>query len=62
MSGCTEIIAVNWQIHEATAQMLYGENLFGFDLRVHTIQFSYFRRKAACDYLYCPKPFVGYFG
>jgi hypothetical protein len=44
--GCTTILAVNQQIHEETAAMLYGENVFVIDVTFDAIRFRYRWRTA----------------
>jgi hypothetical protein len=39
--GCTSILAVNRQIHEETADMLYGDNTFVVDVTFAAINFRY---------------------
>lgn len=39
--GCTNILAVNKQIHEETAEMLYGDNVFVVDVTFNVISFRY---------------------
>ncbi|KAF2854403.1 hypothetical protein T440DRAFT_388136 [Plenodomus tracheiphilus IPT5] len=39
--GCTAILAVNKQIHEETAAMLYGDNTFVVDITFDSINFRY---------------------
>jgi hypothetical protein len=44
--GCTNILAINRQIHEETADMLYGENIFVLDVSFDAITFRYRWRTA----------------
>jgi hypothetical protein len=44
--GCTNILAVNRQIHEETAEMMYGENIFVLDVSFNAIAFRYRWRTA----------------
>ncbi|KAI8940837.1 hypothetical protein NX059_002098 [Plenodomus lindquistii] len=39
--GCTSILAVNRQVHEETAAMLYGDNTFVVDVAFDSINFRY---------------------
>ncbi|KAF2028493.1 hypothetical protein EK21DRAFT_69600 [Setomelanomma holmii] len=39
--GCTNILAVNRQIHEETTDMLYGDNTFVIDVTFDAINFRY---------------------
>jgi hypothetical protein len=39
--GCTALLALNRQIHEETADMLYGENTFVLDVTFDAIKFRY---------------------
>ena len=44
--GCTALLAVNQQIHEEAADMLYGDNVFVLDVTFDAIQFRYRWRTA----------------
>jgi hypothetical protein len=44
--GCTNVLAVNRQIHEETADMLYGDNTFVIDVTFDAINFRYRWRTA----------------
>lgn len=44
--GCTSLLAVNRQIHEEAAEMLYGDNTFVLDLSYEAILFRYRWRTA----------------
>lgn len=44
--GCTNLLAVNRQIHEETTDMLYGENTFVVDVAFDSIDFRYRWRTA----------------
>ncbi|KAF2128484.1 hypothetical protein P153DRAFT_318352 [Dothidotthia symphoricarpi CBS 119687] len=44
--GCTALLAVNRQVHEETADMLYGENTFVVDVTFDKIGFRYRWRTA----------------
>ncbi|CAO2649504.1 Nn.00g068890.m01.CDS01 [Neocucurbitaria sp. VM-36] len=44
--GCTNLLAVNRQVHEEAADMLYGENIFVIDVTFDTINFRYRWRTA----------------
>lgn len=44
--GCTNLLAVNRQIHEEAADMLYGDNVFVIDVTFDTINFRYRWRTA----------------
>ncbi|CBY01174.1 hypothetical protein IAQ61_012049 [Plenodomus lingam] len=39
--GCTSLLAVNRQVHEETASMLYGDNTFVVDIAFDSINFRY---------------------
>jgi hypothetical protein len=44
--GCTALLAVNRQMHEEAADMLYGENAFVLDITFDAIKFRYRWRTA----------------
>jgi hypothetical protein len=44
--GCTSLLAVNRQLHEETADMLYGDNIFVLDVTFDAVEFRYRWRTA----------------